>query len=142
MNLSNTVAARWTNALRRTKRLLCFALMFLYATDVNKCDVSHVSRSRKGDKKHGLGFLDLGRKNFITGKEEKYRNNLILTRIRNAEKLNATCIGKFFDIYQYVTSELVFLYRPFHVCRINMLIYLGNSGGLCSLEMTFKHTSV
>ena len=83
-------------SLQRTNKLLCLALVCLYVTGIDKCDVSHVSRSRKSDKRHGLGFLNLGRKNFVNEREEKYRNNLVLTRIRNAEKLNATCIGKFY----------------------------------------------
>lgn len=69
-------------------------LAFLYATGITKCDGSYTGGGSKEDKRHGLGFLNLGRKNFVSDKAEKYRNNLVLTRIRNAEKLNATCIGK------------------------------------------------
>ena len=86
--------SNWNQTRKRVNGLLCLAVSFIFAIGIAKCDSSYTRGGSKGDKRHGLGFLNLGRKNFISDRAEKYRNNLVLTRIRNADKLNATCIGK------------------------------------------------
>ena len=85
----------WSETRTGAKGFLCCVLALLYATGISKCDLGYAKNSSRSDKRYGLGFLNLGRRNFITDKAEKYRNNLVLTRIRNAQKLNATCIGKY-----------------------------------------------
>ena len=84
----------WSQTLMGTRILTYVVFAFIYLTDPTRCDYSYRSEGSRGDSRHGLGFLNLGRKNFLTDRTEKYRNNLVLTRIRNADKLNATCIGK------------------------------------------------
>ena len=95
--------ANWSQTSVGAKGFLCLVLMFFYGTGVSKCDLGYTKNSNKTDKRHGLGFLSLGRRNFITDKAEKYRNNLVLTRIRNAQKLNATCIGEYLFFFVLLT---------------------------------------
>eukprot|EP00794_Sanderia_malayensis_P016178 gene16178-17803_t len=72
---------------------------------------------------HGLGFLNLGRKTFKTSKEDRYKNNLVLTDIKNAQKFNATCIDD---------SDAVF-YRSIYTSSQNWIVHL-QAGGSCISE--------
>ncbi len=81
--------------LARTSKLVCFCWLMLLLHGETEGNVDKKRADKKTSKsQHGLGFLSLGSKTFATAKEDKYRNNLVLTSIKNAEKLNATCIGK------------------------------------------------
>lgn len=116
--------ANWSQTSVGAKGFLCLVLMFFYGTGVSKCDLGYKKNSNKTDKRHGLGFLSLGRRNFITDKAEKYRNNLVLTRIRNAQKLNATCIDD---------SDAVF-YKSIHLNSKHWIIHLQAGGSCVSLD--------
>ena len=87
--------ANHKNNLSRCRKFAFFVGVLVFMSRFSKGDESRSNtRQSSSSSRHGLGFLNLGRKNFVTESINKYKNNLILTRIKNAAKLNATCIGK------------------------------------------------
>ena len=87
--------ANHKNNLSKCRKFTLFVGVLVLMSRFGKSDESRPNTRRSSSSsRHGLGFLNLGRKNFATESTDKYKNNLVLTRIKNAAKLNATCIGE------------------------------------------------